>query len=182
MNKTTLAAGFAVLALSTTAIAAPGMMKNAEPMTLAQMQAKAAERFARMDVNGDGKIDQADRAARQAQRFDKLDTDNNGAISEAEYQAAHAGHAKGGDHAAMADGKRGDHKGHRMGGGMRMMRMADTNKDGTITRAEFDAGVQAMFTRLDTDRNGTVTPEERKAAHEAMRAQMRQTRPAATAD
>lgn len=187
MKKTTLAAGFAALAIGSVAVAAPGAMKDKGPQTLAQAQTKAAAMFERMDANKDGKLDAADRAARRAQHFAKLDANKDGAISRAEFDAGHAarGDRMQGDHAAMGHarmtdgGHRDGKRGHRMGGAMRM---ADTNKDGTITRAEFDAGVKTMFARTDTDGNGTVTAEERKAAHEAMRDRMRQSRPDATAD
>ncbi len=56
------------------------------------------------------------------------------------------------------------------GGGM--MR-ADTNRDGSITRAEMIADAEARFAAMDGDRNGSVTAEERDAAREAMRAQRR---------
>ena len=66
-------------------------------------------------------------------------------------------------------------RGHGMGmggmGGM-MMRMADTNHDGTVTRDEFMAAVLQHFDQMDTNHDGTVTPEERRAAHEAMREHM----------
>lgn len=43
-------------------------------------------------------------------------------------------------------------------GGM-MMRM-DTDHNGSISRAEFDAGRLAMFTRMDANNDGAVTREE----------------------
>ena len=55
-------------------------------------------------------------------------------------------------------------------GAMMMGRMADTDKDGTITRAEFTNAALTRFDTVDADKNGTVTQAERKAAHEAMRA------------
>lgn len=180
MKKTFLAAGVAVLAMGTVAYAAPGMMKAEGPVTMAEAKAKSGEMFARMDVNGDGKIDSADRKARQDERFAKMDTDGNGSISRAEFDAMHGmhgmrgqggahemggAHMMGGDHAMGGrQGKRGGH------GGMGMMgMMADTNKDGVITRAEFDAGVTSHFAQMDTNGDGTVTVEERKVAREKMR-------------
>lgn len=40
---------------------------------------------------------------------------------------------------------------------------ADSNSDGVLTRAEFDAGRAAEFTRLDADNNGQLTREEMRA-------------------
>jgi EF hand len=42
---------------------------------------------------------------------------------------------------------------------------SDTNRDGTLTRAEFNAGRTAEFARLDANHDGSVTREERRAGH-----------------
>jgi Ca2+-binding EF-hand superfamily protein len=47
---------------------------------------------------------------------------------------------------------------------------ADSNKDGTIDRAEFDAQGAARFKALDANGDGFVTQDEMKAFHEAQRA------------
>jgi Ca2+-binding EF-hand superfamily protein len=49
---------------------------------------------------------------------------------------------------------------------------ADTNKDGAIDRAEFDAQRAAHFKTADADADGFVTAEEMKAFFEAQRAKM----------
>lgn len=146
--------------------------------TRAEAQAKAQEMFARMDVNKDGKIDQADRAARRDAMFNRMDTDHNGQISRAEFDAMGPG-ARGprGPEGAGPDGERGPgkhrwgHRGGHRGGGMMMGRMADANKDGAITQAEFTAAALQRFDRMDTNHDGTVTKEERQAARQAMREQ-----------
>lgn len=51
----------------------------------------------------------------------------------------------------------GGERGHRGGHGLFA---ADANNDGTLTRAEYDAGRDALFTRLDADNNGELTREE----------------------
>jgi Ca2+-binding EF-hand superfamily protein len=175
MKTTVIALSAAALALGGTAYAAPGMMGHGPKgdMTRADAQAQAAEHFARMDANGDGKLDPADREAMRAKMFDRIDADGNGAISREEFDAMH----RGGRDGEAREGKRG----HRMGmhrgmrghhrGGMGMMKQADTDGDGAISQAEFTAGALAMFDKADADRNGTVTDAERKAAHQAMRAQ-----------
>lgn len=153
------------------------------PVTRAEAQAKAQERFTRMDANKDGKVDQADRAARRAAMFDRLDTDKNGQISRAEFDAAHQrGPRAGGEQGERGPGMRGHgghHMGHRMGhhgGGMKMggAMGADANKDGAITQAEFTQAALTRFDRLDANKDGTVTKEERQAARQAMREQMRE--------
>lgn len=180
MRKLTLAIGTAVVATVGVALAAPAIAQQAD-MTRAQVEAKAAERFAKMDANADGVLNAADREARRGQAFDKLDTDDNGAISEAEFNARHAARqgqrADHAGHEGIGEGKRRGMRGHHtggrgmMGGRMAMAKMADTNNDNAISRAEFTAAALKHFDTADADKNGTVTAAERKAAHEAMRAQ-----------
>ena len=143
-------------------------------MTRAQAQAKAEEMFAKHDANSDGKLDQADRAAMMGKKFDSLDTDRNGSLSRDEFLA---GHKNGGDHAGMAGmgeegGKMGRH-GRRHGGGGMMMKMADANQDGAVTKAEAVAGALKHFDMTDANHDGKVTPEERKAAMAKMRGHMK---------
>lgn len=40
---------------------------------------------------------------------------------------------------------------------------SDSNNDGVLTRAEFDAGRQTLFARLDADNNGQLSREEMRA-------------------
>lgn len=138
-------------------------------VTKAEAAAKAAEMFAKMDVNNDGKIDQADRAAHRAQMFDQLDTNKDGTISRDEFAAAHSG--KDGD-AKGPDGHRMGQRWSQMGGAMMMLRMADANKDGVVTRDEFLAAAARMFDMADANKDGKLTPEERKAHHAQMRQKM----------
>lgn len=168
--------------------AAPGARHN-RTVAWADAKAKADEKWTRLDVNKDGKLDQADRDAKFAQKFDEIDTNKDSAISRDEFTAHHRdmmdhkGAAPGG--AGMAGeghgmhGMRGHHgrgmRGHgdMMAGGMmgggKMAAMADTNKDGSVTRAEYDAGVKAHFDKADANKDGKITPEERRAAFKAMR-------------
>jgi Ca2+-binding EF-hand superfamily protein len=174
------------LSLAATAVAGAAYAEQATKgdgvLTRAEAQAKAQEVFARMDVNKDGKIDQADRAARHAAMFDRMDADHNGQISRAEFDATGPGaHGPRGPEAGGPDGDRGPGKhgwGHRggpggghRGGGMMMGRMADADKDGTITQAEFTQAALQRFDRADANHDGTVTKEERQAARQAMRQQ-----------
>ena len=196
MRKHLLILSAATLGLLGTAVAAQptGPMAD-KTVTRAEAEAKAGEHFAKADVNKDGKLDQADREARKGERFKKLDTDGNGSISQAEFAAAHQGKGMGkgpgmgGEHAGMKHegmqqgGMRhgGKHmRGGKMGaqgmrGGM-MMRMADTNKDGAITRAEFVGAAMKHFDMADGNKDGSVTPDERKAAMQKMREHMKDMR------
>ena len=198
MRKLTLSIGAAVLATAGVAVAAPQMAGHMQAdMTRAQAQTMAAEHFAKMDANGDGKLDSADRAARQAKVFDRIDADHNGAISRDEFAAMHAQRGERGVRAGRhgmggAEMPAPGMAGHRMAGrhgmhggmggrGMMLGKMADTNNDGTITQGEFTAAALAHFDKADADHNGTVTSAERKAARDAMKAQWQARRAAAPA-
>ena len=183
MKKFTLAAATAALAMTATAlIAAPGDAKRGPAanrdgvMTRAEVQAQVAERFAKADANGDGTLNEADKAARTGQMFDKIDTDKNGTISRAEFVAAHSG-MMGGEHEGMAHGKMGSPGmgGHRMGGGGAgmMLKMADANNDGAVTRDEATTAALKHFDRMDANKDGQVTKVERQTAMKAMGKQMK---------
>ena len=196
MRTFTLAATTAALAMTATALfAAPGDTRRGPDangdgtITRAEAQAQVAERFAKADANGDGTLNEADKAARTGQMFDKMDTDKNGSLSRAEFAAAHSGMAGGmnhGEHKGMDHGKMGggDHKmggpgmgDHRMGmgggGAGMMLKMADTNNDGAVTRDEATAAALKHFDTMDANKDGQVTQAERQAAMKAMGARMK---------
>ena len=50
------------------------------------------------------------------------------------------------------------------GGALALLRAADTNHDGAITRAEVQFARDALFGRLDADHDGYVSETERAAA------------------
>ena len=171
MRKLTISllAGAAVLAASGVALAQDGPGRNAQ-LTRAAAQEHAAAAFTRMDANGDGKVDAADREARHKAHFNRIDADGNGAVSYEEFSAQHG--KRDGRRAGRGDRPEGERMGMR--GGMRGM--ADADKDGTLTQAEFTAAALARFDAADADKNGTVTAAERKAQRDQMRSQWRERR------
>ncbi|MDZ3830819.1 MAG: hypothetical protein U0S50_03245 [Sphingopyxis sp.] len=153
-------------------------------VTRAEVQVHASRMFAKMDVNGDGKLDAADRAAKReamhAKMFERLDANKDGNISKAEWDqhAADRSAKRGATRAMDRDmdgGKRHVMRGHHGKGnerrdmGSRMMTMADTDGDKAISPAEFQAAAIARFDRMDTNKDGQVTAEERAAARQSMR-------------
>lgn len=169
-----------VVATAGLAIASPAMAQTAgarPDMTRAQVETRAAERFAKMDVNSDGVLDAADRTARRAQAFDRLDTDRNGSISRAEFDARQSARAeRRGQRAEGGQRMGGKRGGHHRAGRMGMAQRADTNGDQAISRAEFTAAALSHFDRADADKNGTVTQAERQTQRQAMRAQWQERR------
>jgi hypothetical protein len=181
MKRLTLGLSAAALAIAGAAFAAEGNWDRhaGQTVTRAEAQAKAEQAFAKLDVNHDGKLDQADRAARMTEIFDRIDTNHDGMISRAEFNDAHQhmmGDHRMGDHPDMdGDHRDRDGMGHDMGHGrhgmgmmMFIMHQADPNHTGVITRDAFVGAALALFDKADTNHDGKVTPQERHAARRAM--------------
>lgn len=137
-------------------------------VTKAEAMAAADAVFTKMDANGDGTLNDGDKAAMLAKRFAAIDTDKNGSVSQAEFAAAHDMR---GEHRADRREKRMEHSkmGKRHGregdrdGRMDIMARADSNGDKAISQPEFRAAAEARFAKADTNKDGRITPDERKA-------------------
>ena len=121
--------------------------------------ARRQERFARRDANGDGALSPADRDARRKAAFERLDADKSGALSLAEFSAR----------AEQRDERRADRRGPGRRSAARLGRHADTNRDGTVTQAEFASAALARFDRVDVDKDGTISAGERPARRQMRR-------------
>ena len=110
-----------------------------QPITKAEMLARADARFDRMDANKDGQLDANERKAG------------------AEAARAAMADRKGGEMADFMPGA------GRRGGGMgeRMLGRIDTNGDGLISKAENRAATEARFARMDANGDGTIGADER---------------------
>lgn len=173
-------------ALSAAALVAAGAIVTNEVvakddsgmLTWAEFKAHAEEGFTKLDVNHDGVIDQTDRQAMRDQMrnraFDGMDKNHDGSVNRQEFDSAH--NHDGPPPPSAMGGETDHHDGDRMGGrgmgGMMMLRGADTNHDGKITHAEYDASVKMHFDAMDTNHDGQLSKEERKAAHDKVRAEM----------
>lgn len=112
-------------------------------VTRAEALAAADAQFARMDVTGDGRLSPDDRAAMMAQRST--------------------------DAAGPPRGRRGSDRTGGPGGPEGMMRLMDSNQDGAVDRAEWQAAATRRFERADTNHDGNITGAERDAQRAAMR-------------
>lgn len=191
------ALAFAIPALAQVAPAGAPQMKRVEKVhTRADLPAKVAKQFARVDANSDGFVTKAEadaaaqafrgkRAERRSERrgdrhehaFERHDTNRDGSISRSEWDAAQAQRQQ---RMAQRD-RNGDGRpdrmrfGHGMGGfGGHIFEMADANKDGRVTLQEAQSAALQHFDMVDTNRDGRITREERMQMHERMRAKHRQ--------
>lgn len=192
--KKLLFAGIAVATLSAVpALAIQQGGADRPPVSRAAMQSKIEAKFAGIDANRDGFVDQAEAAAaakarretrradRLNRRFAALDLNRDGAISRAEFEAGHQQMAE--RRRARITEMRSEGAGtmmrrHRMmrhaammrgGMGMRWFERVDADKDGRVSLAEASAAALLRFDRIDADHNGTITPEERNAARHLLR-------------
>lgn len=174
MKKSLFGLSLLALSLASGAYAAEPM-SGGDPLgdktlTKTQFLAKGTEMFTRMDANRDGKLDQADRAAHKGQMFDRADANRDGSLSRDEFMAAHQRGPMG---KQDPDGDRGPgakHGGKHGGMGGMMLQMADTNKDGAVSKDEFLATHVKHFDMMDANHDGQLTKAERQAARLKMRA------------
>lgn len=114
-----------------------------------------------------------------AAAFDRLDTNKDGVINREEFAKGREMRV---EKRVMMDGpaRAGApmrFRMHRMGGmgrmlGGKMIKMADTNKDGRISLQEATATALQHFDSADTNRDGRLTPDEMRGQHQRMRAGM----------
>lgn len=159
-------------------------------ITRAEVTAAADARFAQLDANRDGTVSASERPNKRGAnvrdmtreqlrqkalaRFDRADGNKDGKIEPTERQAMGGKQRR--DRAELADGGPRGERGemprggrHARGGGMGAMMVADTNRDGVVTRAEAMAAAQAMFDQADTNRDGRIDQAERKDARSEMK-------------
>ncbi|MBS0385461.1 MAG: EF-hand domain-containing protein [Proteobacteria bacterium] len=103
------------------------------------------DRMARLDANHDGNISREEFLVPANAAFDRLDANHDGMISAQERQGLR--------------GMRQGFAGHAVG-----RHNLDTNGDGAISRAEWDAATAAMFERMDANHDGRITRDEAEAA------------------
>lgn len=173
MKKLLLTAAVAALALPA---AANAQHRGHNPdsdgdkiVTLAEHDAAVAARFAKMDGNGDGQVTQAEmkaaHEARMAERKERMGDRMEQRRAKMEERLAEATpeqrarfeemKAK---RAEMRD-MRQDHRGERH---EEMWASTDTDGNGAISLAEFQAKARTHFEKMDANDNGQIDPDERR--------------------
>lgn len=172
MNKFTILGGAGLIAVVAAAGVATAQEAAARPdrnadVTRQQVIERADERFARIDLNNDGRATAEEarqaheqrRAERAGRMFDRIDVDHDGNVSRAEFDQVRGQRAErragdGGGH-GRRHGRRGMH-------GMRGGHAAMFGEQGFVTRDQMRERAVERFDRLDANRDGTLTAEERR--------------------
>ncbi|MDS7596047.1 EF-hand domain-containing protein [Agrobacterium tumefaciens] len=136
------------------------------------------------DTNKDGKISKEELVARQDTLFTEIDKDKDGSITpkemreyrQAKMEEFRAAHPRPEREDAKADAKRaerhaereqdgrfghpgwGKHGGKRAG--LALIRMADSDENGQVSKAEFTSAGEKMFERLDRNKDGVVSIDD----------------------
>jgi Ca2+-binding EF-hand superfamily protein len=111
----------------------------------------------RIDQDGDRRVSLAEMQARAAQRFVRLDTDRNGQLTQEERRAGRAAlRAKRAERREGRVAQRGERRAERLA-------RLDVNRDGQIGQAEAPPRLAQRFAQLDTDRNGALSRAELQA-------------------
>lgn len=124
--------------------------------------------FQRLDGDGDGSVTQAEYDSASNRMFSRLDRDGNGELTRqtrsAEKSAKRSGERDGQKSAKRSGGhgKKGMRSGSHRGGGnvMALMERFDVDKDGKITRAEFDEVRASAFGGADADSSSSISLSE----------------------
>jgi len=185
MKKINILAGIAMLVTSGMAMAqsgeGPRRERNAD-ISRNQVIERSEQRFARLDLNNDGRLTveeaQSARGQRREQRseqragrvFDRLDLDRSGSVTRAEFEQAREQirEQRGERRAERGDNRRGRfarraHRAHAIRAGRLF------GEQGFVTREQFSERALARFDRQDSNRDGTVTVAERRESFEARR-------------
>lgn len=147
-------------------------------VTMEEFNAAAAERFKKMDADGNAVISQdefrAYRDARQQERkdsrFTRMDSNGNGTVERDEYLAykqkkAERGFTRMDKNADGVVSKEefSSCRKHKKGGHGSMFERMDENKDGQVTQQESLTAWKNWFVRIDANKDQVVSADEVKA-------------------
>ena len=177
MRKTVLTLMLAASALTSAACSAQTAPNPANQTGANQTAGTPMPRAAmRQDADRDGVVTRAEAIAQADARFAQMDTDRDGRVSATEMRAYRTAMrdrmvARGRDvPVPPPGGAKHDGMGRRM----------DPNRDGSVTREEFQARALKRFDRMDANRDGRIDATERANAAEMRRVDRRERREGAT--
>lgn len=164
---------FAAALLATAAFTALPALAQQPSVAPAKAERGRAQ-FDRIDTNKDGFIDRQEaRAAREAM-FDRLDANKDGRVTREEIAAGRRQGPKGqsgGVNAQQTDSQRPAGTAQARAARLdRMFQKLDTDKDGAISRAEWNVTAEARFDRCDVNKDDKLAPGECRQAGRGGRA------------
>lgn len=115
------------------------------------MNAPGRGRFPIIDADENGVISAEEAASAAEEVFAAMDSDDNAELTKDEYMAVRMGPQEGWNKTRQA--AREKEKGDRFG-------VMDTDKNDSVSQAEFIANAKARFEAADGDKDGKVTPWE----------------------
>lgn len=122
----------------------------------------AADMFAKMDANGDGRVSAEEHAAAAHAMFIQADTNGDNVVTAAELAAVRDSRAD--SSAQETASTRGAPQADSAAAAAKI-RVIDQDGDGKLTAAEHEAGAKHMFAQMDTNHDGYLSPEECEAGH-----------------
>jgi hypothetical protein len=122
----------------------------------------AADKFAAMDTNGDGRLSLMEHGAGAHDLFLKSDTDRDGIVTAAELAVIRNSRA---DTTAVETASPRGNPQADLQAASDKIRVIDQDGDGKLTSAEHEAGAKHVFVQMDTDGDGSLTSEEFQQGH-----------------
>jgi Ca2+-binding EF-hand superfamily protein len=119
----------------------------------------------RLDADRDGKVTKAEVEAGVTERFARMDLDGDGVITDADLPPIMRG-----QNVLSGEGRFGrrGHGGRRMGRMLRRLIGADANKDGTISLQEAQDHAAKRFARFDRNQDGAIDPADQDMLRKEM--------------
>lgn len=115
------------------------------------MDAPGRGRFAIIDADEDGVVTAEEAASAADEVFTAMDSDDDGALTREEYLAVRMG---------TGEGWNAQRQAARQAAKEARFAEMDTDRNGTVSRAEFMDGARAHFEAADSDKDERVTPWE----------------------
>jgi Ca2+-binding EF-hand superfamily protein len=125
---------------------------------LKDLRDQANEQFHRVDWNGDGKLSQDEYMAAERDRFEQMDRDGTGVISCSSSRGSRQSGASEGAPRPRGSGSSGGRGGFGSRGRSSLCFSDDLNRDGKVSRSEFDKATQQAFNSFA--KGGTLNAEQ----------------------